>query len=185
MSLSDALRQSHATRATRLLAPLVLCASIALGGCFRPLYGGPPGGANVADQLASVDVSVTTPVSRERLAHFLEQELRFAMDGSGRARTKAYRLEVSPHLDVVTSSINQTTGQAVAAIVKLTANYRLVDVASSATLASGVATASAGYDRSPQRFANLRAERNAELRAAKTLAEQLQTRIASTFASRS
>ncbi|MFC0284458.1 LPS assembly lipoprotein LptE [Camelimonas abortus] len=183
MSLSDADRPFHRRRLMRLLTPLALGASLALAGCFRPLYGPSVNGQNVAGQLAAVEVAVTQQVSRERLAHYLEQELRFALTGGDRPPASAYRLEVTPQISIVTSSINQTTGQAVAAIVRLTANYRLVTSDGSKTLTSGVATASAGYDRWPQRFANLRAERDAEQRAVKTVAEQIQTRLASWFAS--
>ncbi len=38
--------------------------------------------------------------------------------------------------------------------------------------------AMASYDRDAQRFANIRAARDAEIRAAKTLADQIRTRLA-------
>lgn len=168
----------------RLLPLLAVGLSLALGGCLRPLYGPSPTGKNVADQLASVEVVITPKVAQERLAHYVEQELRFDLDGSGRTTVKAYRLELVLTQEVLTSSVNQATGQAVAAIVRVNANYKLVESGSTKVLASGSATASAGYDRTPQRFSNLRAARDAEIRAAKTLSEQLHTKLAGWFVTR-
>ena len=42
----------------------------------------------------------------------------------------------------------------------------------------GVAFTAATYDRSSQRFANIRAARDAEIRDAKALADQIRTRVA-------
>lgn len=184
MSSFNNLRDARSHRSRRWLTIAAVCATLALGGCFRPMYGPSASGADVASRLASVDVVIVPRTGQERLSHYLDQELRFALDGSGRPVTKAYRLELSLSQDVVTSSINQATGQAVAAIVRLTASYKLVDAAGGQVLTSGSATASAGYDRTPQRFSNLRAARDAELRGSKVLAEQLQTRMAGWFAGR-
>lgn len=177
--------QGRAKTTTRLLPLLAFGLSLALGGCLRPLYGPSVTGNSVANQMASVEVVIVPKVSQQRLAHYLEQELQFSLDGAARQEAKAYRLELVLSQEVLTSSVNQATGQAVAAIVRINANYKLMESGTSKLLASGVATASAGYDRTPQRFSNLRAARDAELRAAKTLSEQLQTKIAAWFATRS
>ena len=42
---------------------------------------------------------------------------------------------------------------------------------------TGAATSVASYDRSQQRFANVRAARDAEIRAATVLADQIRTRL--------
>lgn len=184
MLSSEPGRNVSTSKTARLLPLLAVALSVSLGGCFRPLYGPTASGQNVSDQLASVEVVVIPKVSQERLAHYVEQALRFDLDGSGRQRTKAYRLELNLSQEVLTSSVNQATGQAVAAIVRVNANYKLIAAGSTKVLASGMATASSGYDRTPQRFSNLRAARDAELRAAKTLAEQLQTKLAGWFVAR-
>ena len=45
-------------------------------------------------------------------------------------------------------------------------------------ITQGVAFTAASYDRTSQRFADMRAARDAEIRDAKNLADQIQTRIA-------
>jgi LPS-assembly lipoprotein len=45
-------------------------------------------------------------------------------------------------------------------------------------VARGTVTSFASYDRSAQRFANIRAARDAEIRDARTLADQLTTQVA-------
>ncbi len=60
-----------------------------------------------------------------------------------------------------------------------TVKYALEDLSGTKIISEGVATSTATYDRSIQRFASLRAARDAEIRLAKVLAEQIKTRIAS------
>jgi LPS-assembly lipoprotein len=172
-------------RGSRFVATAaVLAAALLLGGCFRPLYGPTASGVTVQDQLAAVDVVITPRASQERLIHYVENELNFDLNGSGTAPTKQYRLEMTLTEQLVTSSVNQTTGQAVAAILTIIADYKLVSSTTGATLISGQARASAGYDRTPQRFQDVRAARDALIRASKVLAEQLKTKLAAHFASR-
>jgi LPS-assembly lipoprotein len=45
-------------------------------------------------------------------------------------------------------------------------------------VASGTVNGSASYERSPQRFAIVRAQRDAEIRLARLLAEQIRNRLA-------
>lgn len=184
MSSSDNARTPRIGVSKRVLPVLAVGITLVLGGCFRPLYGPTASGKGVAAELASVDIVIASQVAQERPAHYLEQELRFALNGSRPQPVKAYRLELSISQQVLTASVNQTTGQAVAAILRMRANYKLVQAGSTTVLTAGTATTTAGYDRNPQRFANLRAARDAEIRASKEMAEQLQTRLAGWFASR-
>ncbi len=63
--------------------------------------------------------------------------------------------------------------------------FVLSDIATRKTLMTGKSFATASYDFSNQRFANLRAKRDAEERAAKAVAQDIQARIAGYFATRS
>jgi LPS-assembly lipoprotein len=58
------------------------------------------------------------------------------------------------------------------------ADYKLMPIGGGAPITSGVAFTFASYDRTSQRFANIRAARDAEIRDAKVLAEQIKTRLA-------
>jgi hypothetical protein len=62
------------------------------------------------------------------------------------------------------------------------ATFTLTPIDGGETIVAGTAFASASYDRTQQRYAAIRAARDAEIRIARTLAEQIKTRIAAHFA---
>jgi LPS-assembly lipoprotein len=160
----------------------LLC--LALAGCFRPIYAELPTGGTIRDSLAAVDVATIIDRSgQERIGHYLRNELAFDLDGSGQPRPKRYKLEMTVTERLSTTVVNTQTGRADAAVLIVDADFTLKPLDGSPILAAK-ATASASYDRGPQRFASVRAARDAELRAAKLLGEQIQTRIAATLAAR-
>ena len=79
---------------------------------------------------------------------------------------------------VQASLVDSTSQRASAGSIVIDADYKLVPVAGGTPVATGVAFTFASYDRSSQRFANIRAARDAEIRDARTLAEQIKTRLA-------
>jgi LPS-assembly lipoprotein len=67
-----------------------LAVSLALAGCFRPLYGPTASGEKLQDVLAAVDVEMpSTPAGQERIGHYLRSELIFDLDGSAGPRRSA------------------------------------------------------------------------------------------------
>lgn len=171
-------------RGRRTAAICLFC--LGLAGCFRPIYAELPTGGTVHDALAAVDVATIIDRSgQERIGHYLRNELAFGLDGSGKAPPKRYKLEMTVTERLSAAVVNTQTGRADAAVLIVEAEYTLKPLGDGPVVTSGKATASASYDRGPQRFASLRAARDAELRAAKLLAEQIQTRIAATLAARS
>ena len=62
------------------------------------------------------------------------------------------------------------------------AKYTLNKVDGGAQVLSGVANAAAAYDRSQQRYNDLRAARDAEIRLARALSEEISLRLASALA---
>ncbi len=159
------------------LAPILL--TFSLGGCLQPMYGG-IGGDNLRSELAAIKVE---PIS-DRIGHYLGNELVFALNGTGSEITPKYRLVVSVAEKVQTPLIDTISGRATAGTVVVDANYRLTPVGASEPIAQGTAFVAAGYDRTSQRFANVRAARDAEIRTAKALADQIQIRIASALSER-
>lgn len=170
MLLSDASRIAR-----RLLA---IAPALALAACFQPLYGSLNGQLREELQAIAVD-----PIP-ERLGHYLGNELIFALNGSGSTVTPKYRLLVTLNERVQTPLVDTFQSRATAATVVVDANFRLQPAGGGETIISGVATSLATYDRSAQRFANLRAARDAEIRDAKALADQIKTRIAAALASK-
>jgi LPS-assembly lipoprotein len=173
-----------ARRGLRLAAAALVAA--ALSACFRPLYGPTATGEPLKDVLAAIDVqAVATKPNRERLGHYLRNELAFGLDGSGEPSPKRYKLALVVAESGSTPIVDTTTGRAVSATLIADATYTLTNFDGTETIAKGVASASASYERSAQRFADVRAARDAEIRAAKLLADQIRTRLSVALVSKS
>jgi LPS-assembly lipoprotein len=159
--------------------------SLSLSACFRPLYGPTASGESIQALLSSVQVDdVAMAQGQERLGHYLRSELIFDLDGSGQPAKKRYRLKLSGSETVQTPIVSSTTGRAEAGTIVGSIRYSLEDLDGVKIIAEGVATSTATYDRSVQRFASQRAARDAEIRLADTLADQIKTRIASVLAAK-
>ncbi len=159
--------------AARLRCAAAAAASFGLAGCFQPLYGGVAGAALV-DDLAAIDV---TPIP-DRLGYYLTKNLTFAFQGGGGSTGHKYRLDVTLHERAQTPLVDTVSGRATAANVGIDAEYTLTSAETLAVVTSGTAFVTESYDRSSQRFANIRAARDAEIRGAETLSDQIRTRVA-------
>ena len=158
-----------------------LCALLLnVGGCFQPLYT-PLNGRDVRSELASITIA---PIS-DRLGHYLETELAFALNGGASETPPKYKLVVTVRERVQTPLIDTVSGRASAATVMVDADYQLNPISGGTPVLTGVAFTAATYDRSSQRYANIRAARDAEIRDAKSLADQIRTRLAAGLATRS
>lgn len=149
-----------------------------LSGCFQPLYVANEN-RDVRSELAGISVA---PIS-DRIGHYLATELVFRFNGGGTDVPPRYTLTVVLRERVQTPLIDTISGRATAGSVMIDAEYRLLPVGGGAPVARGTAFTAATYDRSSQRFANIRAARDAEIRDAKSLADQIRTRIAASFSS--
>lgn len=163
---------------TRRLLPLGLC--LLSSGCFQPLYA-PSTGRNLRTELASIYVA---PIP-DRLGHYLETALKFALDGGAPEIAPKYKLTISVRERVQTPLIDTISGRASAATVMIDADYNLKRISDGESIGSGIAFTAATYDRSSQRYANIRAARDAEIRDAQSLADQIRTRVAVTLANQS
>lgn len=156
---------------------------LALGACFRPLYGPTASGVRVQDSLAAIKIAtIATAAGQERFGHFLRSELVFDLDGSGRTATKKYELSIKTAESLLVTSTDSQTGRADAATLNVTAWYRLTTLDGKTELNAGTVRATASYFRDPQRFASLRAAREAQMRAAKQVSDDIKQRIAAMFA---
>ena len=159
----------------------VIGLSLALAGCFRPLYGETAGGQSLPAELAAIEV----PEIPERLGHYLRTELVFLLDGSGQNNTrKRYRLTITPSTILSTAIVDSVSTRADAATLIGNAPFTLTSIETNKTIFSANATGSATYERSVQRYATVRAARDAEIRLAKMLADQIRTRIAAALVAR-
>jgi LPS-assembly lipoprotein len=157
------------------VAALALC--LALAGCFQPLYSetAHPG---VVDAMRAVSI---TPI-KDRIGHYLGEDLIHDLNGSGSAPTPLYRLDVTVALSTQTPTVESQINAATAATSIGDAHFSLVRLSDNKVLLEAKAQSSAVYDRTPQRFADMRAARDAELRIARALADEIEVRVGAALA---
>jgi LPS-assembly lipoprotein len=149
----------------------------ALAGCFQPLYGeaSHPG---LAEDLRAIEVA---PI-KDRIGHYLADNLITDLNGTGQTPAPKYRLTVSLSLATTTPTVNSLINVATSATLSGDATYTLTRIDGGAQVLTGVANANASYDRSQQRYNDLRAQRDAEIRLARSLSSEISLRLASELA---
>jgi len=178
----------ESARLTRLLLALALAGLTA--GCFQPLYGtqSPIGGnAGIGDKLDSVEVMPIDAPNGTRLARVgvnVRNELIYELTGGGGQATTNYRLDVrltSNNLQVI---VDINTARPDIQNYGIDAVYTLMDVSNGKKVVTGQTFSRVSYDipGQQQRFAGDRGLRDAENRAAKVIAENIRSRLASYFA---
>lgn len=168
---------SSSGRIWRLLSVAMLGA--ALSGCIQPLYG-TLGPGVLESELQAIKID---PIP-DRFGHYVEKELAFAFNGTGSQVPPKYRLVVALKQKVQAPVVDTVTSRATAATVVGDASFELFPIGGKEPIMQGVAFSVAGYDRFSQRISNVRAARDAEIRDAKAIAEQIRTQIAARMASR-
>ncbi len=169
---------------TRLLLVLAsFSMAFPLAGCIEPLYG--PVGAGIdASPLATELQAIAVDEIPQRLGHYVRNDLIFAFNGTGSQPTPRYRLMVNLRERVQTPILDTVTGRATSATVIVDADYRLVTLPENVEVTKGVAFGIASYDRFSNRFTNVRAARDAEIRDARVIADSIRTRVATALAAR-
>jgi LPS-assembly lipoprotein len=157
------------------LAALLL--ALPLAGCFQPLYGEAVHPGLAADMRAIV----VAPI-KDRIGHYLGEDLVAELNGTGETVDPKYRLTVTVTIGVGTPTVTSQLQIANAATATAYATFSLTPAGGGAVLMTGSAVTSAVYDRTEDRFANLRAQRDAEIRLAKSLAHEIELRLAALLA---
>lgn len=140
---------------------------------FKPLYGSAAlGGGGVSEKLARIQIA---PIPG-RVGQQIRNELIFQASGGGAQPQPVYRLEIAIR-ERVASTLVQTTGETTSSVYNLDASYALIELNSKQTVFQGRSYGRAGFERVESIFANVRARRNAEDRAAGTVANELKTRL--------
>jgi LPS-assembly lipoprotein len=166
------------------LARLALVAGLSLGlsACFKPLYSPTASGESLQNVLAAIDVpEIEWPDSQATMGHYLRSELIYALNGSGSDTPKRYKLRLALVRSISAPIVDTETGRATSAIVNGTLAYTLTSLDGKTIYAQGAASDTTSYDRYQQRFASIRAGRDAEIRLAKVLTDQVKTRLAATL----
>ncbi len=181
-------QRSAGNRLVRLAATLAVAACA--GGCFQPLYadrsidGGGPG---LRGALAAVDVKQIDAIKgtdESRLAVEVRNALIFALTAGGDAPRPAYSLVIHISSTVADIIVDTTTTRPAIEDYGINATYVLTEIASGKVVVNGQTFARVSYDipGQEQRFARMRGLRDAETRAAKVIADNIRTRLASYFA---
>jgi LPS-assembly lipoprotein len=173
--------------------PIRIAAVIALGAlnaaCFQPLYasrtvsgGGMPLGTALAQvQIERIDAPNGTPEAR--LAVELQNLLDFELTGGGGLISPTHRMKVRMSTSRSSIITDVTTGRVLSEITGIDAYFTLTDLATDKVVLNGrtFTRVSSDYPGQQQRFARQRARIDAEDRAAKVIAENIRTRLASFF----
>jgi len=173
-------------RVLRPAAAMMLAGMV--GACFQPLYGerAPGGGSTVRDAMAAVDIEQIdapkgTPLSR--IAVVTRNELVFDMQGGAGQAPPTHKLVVRLVPSKNTIILDPITLRNEFESFGLDANYRMVEIVSGKTVVTGSATTRVTYNvpGQEQRYARERGLRDAETQAAKQIADQIRSRLASYF----
>jgi LPS-assembly lipoprotein len=167
---------------------VVLAAAGLTAGCWQPLYGTSPtpGGEGVQDKFASVEVpeiKVAKGTPEQRIAVNMQNALQFNLHNGGHAFAPTYQLIVTVVGSQFTAYLDPVSGRPDTQIQSVTANYRLVEIATNKTVVVDIAYAHVDYDipGPEQRFAGQRARRDAEDHAVEVVAQAIRSRLASYF----
>ena len=182
-------RRNAGNRIARLVATLGVAASA--GGCFQPLYADRTldgsAGPSLRGALGAVDVKqidVGKGTDEARLAVEIRNALIFDLTGGGPAPRPAYGLVIHMNSTVADVIVDTTTTRPAIEDYGINASYTLTEIASGKPVVTGQTFARVSYDipGQEQRFARLRGLRDAETRAAKVIADNIRSRLASYFA---
>ncbi len=171
--------------AARLLAVAALAALTA--GCFQPMYAehadGTPG---LREKLMGVEIPPVEKNNASREARVqveIRNALAFKLYGNATGMPPTHRLVLRFNTSRASVIVSQATALPSSENYGIDAQYNLIDLATNKSVMTGSTFSRVSYDipGQLQRFARSRALRDAEDRAAREIAENIQTRLASYF----
>lgn len=181
MSLPEGRKSNGSLRAVvriALLSTIVLASACTV----RPLYSDGPASAGVATGTATQLASINIKPVNTRYGQEVRNHLIFLFNnGAGQPDAAPYSMVLS--VDSLTegallAQVTSKDDEPTSGTVTLTATYAVTEISTGKVVASGKRNVTSSYDRPRQEFANMRAQRDAENRAARELAEVLRLSIA-------
>src|SRR5215472_1169047 len=167
-------------RIIRAAAALAIAALA--GGCFQPLYGeqSPTGGPVLRDQLSAVDVlqiAAAKGSDDARIAVEIRNALLYDFTGGGYAAPPTHRLKIAMASTRASIIVDRNTSRPDVENYGINVTYTLTE------MGTGTTFARVSYDipGQEQRYARVRGLRDAELRAAKVVADNIRSRLSSYF----
>lgn len=167
-------------RAAFLRLSTVAAAGLLVGACgFQPVYRTAPGQTPVRAQLTGVYIEDApdrpTQVLRNELLFLFGQNASTPREGS----THTLKMTTRGYTQ---KSIVSRTGYTTARIYVLEVSYSLIDNATKQAVVDSRTSAQSAFDILDQQYANIRAERDAENRAARDVARKINDQIGAYFA---
>jgi LPS-assembly lipoprotein len=163
----------------------VLAASLVVAGCFQPMYAsrtmtdaqGVTHRTGARAVLASVDIKEAD----SRVAQVVRNELLFQFNGGATpsAVPKEYTLEIALRTSAESAIVDPYTDRPEVETLAVDAGFTLTRITTGEAVLKGNAFGRASYSRTRQRYATVRARRDAEDRAAGVIAGQISGRVAS------
>lgn len=170
-------RKEPSARLRQALGSALVAALMGIAGCtWQPLYST---GGQVDQNLATSALSqISVGPVETRSGQQVRNHLIFLLQGGRDQAETRYRLQMR-----ITDTRNEYAAvegirDFTAGSITITASYDLIDSTTNTRVSGGSRFATATYDRTSQSFANERAARDAENRAAREVAEQLRLAIA-------
>ena len=167
------MRGANHRSAGRLVAAMLLIAPLLAGCGFQPMYAETSTGVQLDEVMRTVSVAKIPG----RVGQRVRNELIFATTGGGYRAAAEYRLAIAIR-ESVQDTVVAKTGESEGRAYRLTAAFKLIRLDDQAVVLSGTSIGRAAYDNLDSTFADIRARRDAENRAARTVADDIQTRIA-------
>jgi len=174
----------------RIVARLAVIAALGAvtAGCFQPLYAerSVNGSPALREKLSEVEfppLNVNNASREARLGVAIRNEMMFRAYGAATGAPPKYRLTMRLSTQQLAIVINPTTTRPDIQNYGIDAYYELREIATNKPVFNGTTTARVSFDTpgEEQRFAQQRGLRDAEDRAAKEIAENISTRLASYF----
>lgn len=143
-------------------------------GGFRPLYASPAVvGTDVNEKLAQIDIA---PIPG-RVGQRLRNELIFQSTAGDLPSRPAYRLNIVIR-ESITATLVRIDGDSLGSTYSLDASFKLIRMSDNTVMLEGKSYGRSPFQRFDSVFANVRARKDAEDRAARTIGNELKSRLA-------
>src|SRR5262249_12162543 len=146
----------------------------------------PTGGPVLRDQLSAVEVlQIAAPKGTEeaRIAVEIRNALLYDLTGGGYSAPPTHRLKIATAPPRASVILHVTTPRPDVENYGLNATYTLTEIGTGKIVVTGTTFARVSYDipGQEQRYARVRGLRDAELRAARVVADNIRSRLSSYF----
>ena len=158
---------------------VVLACAMLAGACqVRPLYGPTPSGMTTGAELAAIDVR---PATGGRIGQMVHNELALLLSRGG-AEGSTYQLNISAASSRGDLTVRLVGGEPQGSFVHVSTSYTLTRRGDPTPILTGSVLRQVTFETTTsQKFADDRAEIDAQKRAAREIAEEIRLRLAAFF----